>query len=149
MTQETVKDPAIGISYGIQIDEKRNIVMQAFVARDCDAVEFNRVLDKVAAAMDRQAARYGLKALRKSLAMQQKQLRRVTEDLFNIDERNQTLFKASGKRGEYKRSTEQEAHRTNVLTTQKRFQEEIDELKAEIFEAEKVLENASDLRADS
>lgn len=133
---------ALGFSYAVQLDDKRALTFQCFVPVDCPTSDLDTVLDKMAIAADRQSARYHLKALRRSLAMQEKQHRRVTQDLQFQDEANQNAFRAAGKKGQYRLSNEQETHRKNVLTTQARFVEEIEEIKREIKETEALAHGA-------
>lgn len=143
------KEPGIGFSYSYQIDDKRSVVFQTFVPQDCAPAVFNTLLDKMGEAVDRQAARYSVKALKKNLAMQEKQLRRVTEDLKQVDDMALAKWQQSNKRGDYKRTNEQEVHRKNVVTTQERFKEEITDLQREIAEAEAVADDGPNVRKDS
>lgn len=137
------ESPALGVSYSVQLDDKRNIVAQTYVPVDCTPVELDAILNKVGDAVDRQAAKYSIKALERSLRMQQKQLKRVTEDLAFQDDKNQNAFRAAGKKGQFRLTNEQETHRANVFITQTRFQEEIDDLKREIAEAKAIFDGSN------
>lgn len=139
---------ALGFSYSITLDDKRQLVLQTHLPLDGTVGDLNNALDKMASAADRQAARYLVKALRKSLSLQSKQLRRVTEDLATQDDNNQAAFKRANKKGEYRLTNEQEMHRRNVLVTQQRFKEEIADIEREIREAEAIA-NGIDGSTDS
>lgn len=128
--------PALGVSYSIALDASRNVVMQTHLSRDDTAAVIDELLDKLIAAGERQAAALRLKDLRRQKSLQEKQLRRVSEDLVRIDEQSQNAFKTSGKRGDYRRSSNEEAHRGNVLVTQERFKEEITALDHMIADCE-------------
>lgn len=139
---------ALGFSYSITLDDKRSLVLQTHMPLDCAAADLNNALDKMSRAADRQAARYMIKALQKSLGMQKKQLRRVTEDLQRQDDVNRSKFVAANKKGEYRLSNEQEAHRNNVLVTQERFKEEIADIEREI-KAEEAISNGVNSGSDN
>lgn len=134
--------PALGFSYSVTLDDKRSIVLQTHIPIDATVDALNEILDKMRQATDRQAAHFRIADLKRSLHMQQKQLRRVTEDLHNIDAQQQASFTTSGKKGQFRLTSEQEKHRQNVLITQQRFNEEIEEIKREIKAAEE-LSNAT------
>lgn len=127
---------ALGFSYSITLDDKRSLVLQTHLPLDCAYGDLAGALDKMAHAADRQQARYHVKALKKSLAMQSKQLRRVTEDLARQDDINQAAFKRANKKGEYRLTDTQEVQRNNVLVTRERFREEVADIEREIAEAE-------------
>ena len=132
-------EPALGFSYSIQLDDKKSIVLQTFLPRSATLPELNKILDIMGDAAARQAARALVKQLQKSLMLQTKQLRRVTEDLVAVDSNQQIAWKAAGKNGPFKHSDTQEAHRKSVLPRQERFREELEELKREIAEQEAIL----------
>lgn len=134
----TATAAALGFSYSVQVDDKRNIVLQSHVSLDCSPAELNAALDKMGNAVERQAARYTVIALRRSLAMQKKQLRRVTEDLVRQDEISHSAFRAAGKKGIFKLTEQQEVHRANVLVTQGRFKEEIEDIERELAAAQAI-----------
>lgn len=136
-------NPALGFSYSISLDDKRSVVLQTFLPHDCAGSQLDAMLDKMRVSVERQAAHHSIPQLKKSLAMQRKQFKRVTEDLAFQDDMAQAAFKASGKKGTYRLTSEQEKHRSNVKITQARFQEEIDELVKEIAAAEAVVNGAN------
>lgn len=134
--------PALGFSYSVTLDDKRSIVLQTHIPIDATVGALNEILDKMRQATERQAAHFRIVDLKRSLHMQQKQHRRVTEDLANIDTQQQAAFIASGKKGQFRLTNEQENHRRNVLVTQQRFVEEVEEIQREIRAAEE-LSNAT------
>lgn len=140
---EAGADAALGFSYEVKIDDKRAVTLQSFLPNSCSQGELNALLDKMSNAADRQAAKHHIKALKRSLSMQTKQLRRVVEDLGRQDDLNQAAWKRANKKGDFRLSNEQEAHRSNVLVTRERFKEEIEDIQREIAETE-ALANGSD-----
>lgn len=134
---------ALGFSYSIQIDDRNSLVLQSHLPLDCPPSAIDAALDKMANAVARQGAKFTIIALKRSLKMQTKQLRRVTEDLALQDEASQLAFKVAGKKGSYQLNQQQEIARRNVLVTQLRFKEEILDIEEEIAAAEK-LANGSD-----
>jgi hypothetical protein len=57
METELEKTPSIGISYQLTLqNDKRQLVMQSFIERDCSKEELNTLLDKMRAAGERQQA---------------------------------------------------------------------------------------------
>jgi hypothetical protein len=57
MTDEIEKTPSIGISYQLTLqNDKRQLVMQSFVERDCSKEQLNDLLDKMRHAGERQQA---------------------------------------------------------------------------------------------
>lgn len=57
MDEVVEKTPSIGISYQLTLqNDKRQLVMQSFVERDCSKEELNALLDKMRAAGERQQA---------------------------------------------------------------------------------------------
>lgn len=130
--------PALGFSYNVKLDDKREIVLQTHLPIDATVGALNEILDKMRQAAERQAAHFRIADLKRSLHMQQKQYRRVSEDLISIDAQQQAAFTASGKKGQFRLTNEQENHRRNVLITQQRFVEEVEEIKREIAAAEEL-----------
>jgi hypothetical protein len=51
------KTPSIGISYQVQTRASRQLVLQAFVDRDCEVATLNALLDKLRDAAERQYVR--------------------------------------------------------------------------------------------
>ena len=57
MTDEIEKTPSIGISYQLQLaNDKRQLVLQSFIDRDCTKEALNELLDKMRHASERQRA---------------------------------------------------------------------------------------------
>ena len=57
MTDEIEKTPSIGISYQLTLqNDKRQLVLQSFIDRDCSKEALNELLDKMRHASERQRA---------------------------------------------------------------------------------------------
>jgi hypothetical protein len=144
--------PAIGMSISHQVAEDRNVVFQGFLPADCEQGELSSFLDKVFKASERQKAIVQLPQLRKRLAHLEKVHKRVTEDMFRLDEEAsaaeaaaQSAMSSSDRRNP-KLSAQQLAHReknkadrANAETTYKRHAEDIADLKNEIADLEKTV----------
>jgi hypothetical protein len=59
------KMPSIGISLQFPLQGQRQLVMQSFIDRDCDAQALNTLLDKLHAASERQYARGRIEEIKK------------------------------------------------------------------------------------
>jgi muconolactone delta-isomerase len=136
---DTGAEPALSVLYNIVLDDQKTLALQTYLPVSCKPKELNELLDRMSAAADRQAAQGKIVKLKRSLAMQAKQLRRTTEDLNAIDGRFEAMWKKAGKKGEFRLTTEQEAQKRNAHTTQARFGEEISEIKQEIADLEALL----------
>jgi len=67
MKEEQVTAAAIGISYSVQVDEKRSMVFQTFVPQDTAVSDINKLSDKLEQVAGRQEAKHELVKLHKDL----------------------------------------------------------------------------------
>lgn len=135
MTEQKEGAPAIGISYSVQVDDKRSLVFQTFVPQDADVKAINNLTDKLELVAGRQEAKNNMVKLGKELDMHQKTQARLVDDLARID--NKALIAGTNStRGQARSRDEilkQDAERTNAQTTLKRFKEEIERIEREII----------------
>ena len=94
----TVDVPAIAVSIDHQISDGRIIRFQTGVAQDAAPAELNALLDKLTAAMDRQAAKYKVEALTAQLAEDEKLYTLRLEDMTRIDAEAQAEYERKGDR---------------------------------------------------
>ena len=135
MTEQKEGAPAIGISYSVQVDDKRSLVFQTFVPQDADVKAINNLTDKLELVAGRQEAKNNMVKLGKELDMHQKTQARLVDDLVRIDNKAK-IDAGSSTRGLARRKGEilkQDAERTNAQTTLKRFKEEIERIEREII----------------
>lgn len=77
--------PAIGYSIVANLDGKRQITAQYFVAGDEDMVTIHANVDRVLSIVDRQIARYEIEEIREEASKQRNTLAQAEEDLARID----------------------------------------------------------------
>ena len=138
---------ATAITLSVALAEGRSLVLQTYLGRDQPLEDYHRLLDALGMAADRQQARYKLENLRANLELHEKQLKHSKEDLPRVEaethKRAQEAWKASGKKGDYKLTTQETqqlaAHKNNFAINTKRFEEEIAKLKVEIAACEKTI----------
>ena len=126
---------AVGISISVNLSNNHAITMQTHVA--ADATNKNDVVDELTAIADRLIARYSLEAMRKQLTLLKDQLKNLVGNLARVDAQHQNAWKATGKKGEFKLTNQQQAERNNIVETEKRFREQIAALTIEIEETER------------
>ena len=74
------KEVALGVTFQLDIGEKRHIVMQTYIGRDCEIGALNGMLDKIGKAMDRQNAKYRVYELQVQRDLQVKRLAEMMEN---------------------------------------------------------------------
>lgn len=87
MAEETQTPPAValGISVVTNMPGDRGITVQTHVALDVPLEEQDRIIDRMFRLVDRQKARYELPDVEDELALHQKTLARMEEDLKGVD----------------------------------------------------------------
>ena len=93
--------PAIMISVDHQVSEGRIIRFSTGVPRDVSAGVLNGLLDKLAAASDRQQAKHELQRLEDGLKREEKIYVQQQEDLVRLDEEAKARYAASGRKAEW------------------------------------------------
>src|SRR5271155_1050570 len=106
-----LNDPALGMSFSFQIDEKRQIVFQTHIQRDISKDTLDGLLDKICATVDRQINKYQADAVEKEKEDMEKTLRQMVEDLDYIDTRHRLAYESNGKRGPQTLSAQQKTER--------------------------------------
>lgn len=123
---------ALGITYQMAIGEKRSIVIQTHVIRDCPVEELNALFDKVATALDRVNSKYRMQELKTLKEQHEKQLGLMVEDYGRTMEKHETSWAASGRRGEFKLDGNQKSWQAQQLGTQDRYKKELTAISTEI-----------------
>lgn len=90
--------PAVVVSLDHQISEGRIIRFQTGVAQGASPAELNALLDKLTAAMDRQAAKYKLEALEAQVKEDERLYVMRQEDMTRIDEEARAAYERSDRR---------------------------------------------------
>lgn len=127
---------ALGISFRATPANDREIVFQTHVEQDISAADLNVLLDRLAASVDRQAAKAQLVETRKLLEQHEKQRRQMGEDLANVDARALEAWEATGKRGPFKLSPKDQTAKMQATANIARWDEEIAKLRTQIIDLE-------------
>ena len=93
--------PAIMLSVDHQVSEGRIIRFSTGLPRDVSPGELNALLDKLAAASDRQQAKHELQRLEDGLKREEKLYVQQQEDLVRLDEEAKARYAASGRKAEW------------------------------------------------
>lgn len=127
------KEIAVAVTMTAQISQNRSIVMQTYIPRDAEVDWYHHMLDKLSKAVDRQEAKASLEAEEANLALEEKTLKQQREDFVAIEERAQTAWEHSRKKGPWPGLTAAEAAQKGTAATNiRRFEEAITKRKAEI-----------------
>lgn len=128
--------PALGFSITANIHGSAQIVAQSFVAFDADDATINAALDKVMLAIDRQQAKYQVKDLRRKLEQEDMALRAQIEKVADFQNAAAAEHNASGRRGEFKPSKQQEVGLENHRKTIEGMKYNVERYKVNIAELE-------------
>lgn len=80
-----VNVPALGFSFTANLGDARQLVVQTHVPFDAPMAEINAALDKAAAAMDRQKARYEIEHLQDKLDLEEATLQKQRDNMAHLD----------------------------------------------------------------
>jgi hypothetical protein len=109
--------PALGFSITANIHDRSQIVAQSFVPFEASDDQINAALDKVMKALDRQAAKYQIKDLKRKMEFEDIALKNQVEKVADFQNAAAAEFAASGRRGEFKLSKQQEVGLENHRKT--------------------------------
>src|SRR5215469_11582930 len=96
------QDIALGITFHMQIGERRSIAMQTHVVRDCSDEDLNGVLDKAARALDRVNAKYRIQELKVVLAQNTRQYAMTLDNRSELNTKWQADWVTTNRKGPYK-----------------------------------------------
>lgn len=134
---ETVeKGLGVGIQYQCAVGKNRQITMTAGVPLDWTTPEFNALLDKLGAAMDRQSAKYDLHDLKLALAQTEEDLGKQEQMREAYEVNAQAEWLASNRQGSWKPTGKQTADIGNYKNTSDRIRQHIVKLRKDIKDAE-------------
>lgn len=90
-------EPAIGMSYSVQVGDGRSLVFQGHIERDAPLEDLNGLVDKLRVAADRQVAFGKVEGLEKDIELQQRLEMQLREGIAaveaNIDRTKRPLSK--------------------------------------------------------
>lgn len=129
------KGAACAITITTQISTNRSIVVQTYMGRDDDIVQYNAVVDKLHRVIDRQEAKLQVESWTAELETRQRNLNHMLEDYQRIEVKAQEAWDNRGKKGAF-RLTEAELNaKTQAHANIARTKEGIEQLKNEIAKA--------------
>lgn len=131
---EDEKIPSIGISYQIELPGKKQIVLQSFVERDGDDKQFNKILDKMRIAGERQFAFGMVDVLKLQLEQEQKLASDHAARMAQVDENIKREWGSGNRRGEVRLSAKQEQEQRQAYAHAEESKKRIAKVKADIGE---------------
>jgi hypothetical protein len=136
---KTGDDIALGVTYQITIDERRAIVIQTHVTRDCNERDLNSLFDKVMKVTDRVHAIYRVQELRLDLKREHNQLALSMTNLGQTKERWQTEWQRKGKRGPFEQTGDQSKLEDQMEVQHNRMRDNVKSLEAQIAALERLI----------
>ena len=127
---------AVAVTIQSQVNPRRTIVMQTYIARDLPVRDFHHLVDKLSAVTDRQEARFDLQGVVLSLEADKKGLAAAQEAFANIERLNAAVWAKRGKKGDPVLSQTEEQAKINHGTNIRHFNKEIAKKEKEIKELE-------------
>jgi hypothetical protein len=125
-------DIALGITMQYALDERRSVVAQTHVIRDCPPKELDAVLSKLADAFDRVGNRYRLRELRKLHQQRIKAAADMMLDAANTEQKWGRAWVEGGRKGEFKPDGNQRTMRDNWHKAQEQAKNDVRMLEVEI-----------------
>jgi hypothetical protein len=136
------KGIAAQISMTAQISQNRQIVIQTYLDRDSHQSVFNAVLDKLNRSIERQEAKVRIEEEEANLEVEEKALRNLVEDFAAIEDRSRKAWERANKRGQWRLSEAEEAHKKGALTNVERYKEVIAKRKQTLAKLRAVIAGA-------
>lgn len=119
-----------------QIGDGLNISFQTHVDQNEDASKINGVLDKVRAAIERQADKSQLEQLRRGLKKQESDLAGLLGSAAAVEKVSAVRWSSEGRRGEHKLAPKEQQEKANLEASCEKLRELIGRIKADIAELE-------------
>lgn len=130
---------AIGYSFSVTLDDKRQIVAQTHVDQEWGQEAIDEVLDKIAKSVQRQKDMFYLADLKRWLPVKKRKLEEQNKLFGLIEDRHKADWATRGKKGEFRLDPKEEGERKTALSGIDRYMEEIAIDEAEIAKLEKDL----------
>lgn len=136
MTAEIEKEPSIGISLDTELPGKRRLVLQSFIARDCETAALNSILDKLRVGAERQFAFGMIDHLKLQLEQEEKIAADHAARMAQVDENIKRDWANGNRRGDVRLSAKQEADQRQAYAHAEESRKRIAKVKADIAEYE-------------
>ena len=131
------KDIALGLTVQIAIGERRSIVVQTHVTRDCPEFELNSTLDKVTRALDRQNSKYRLQELKTQRELSLKTLAGMMQNRADVQDRWEAEWVGNKRRGPFQLTQSQLQLKGQAENQLANTRKDLEKLEGEIAELEK------------
>jgi hypothetical protein len=135
-TEVIEKDLGVGIQFTVSVGNGRQIAMTAGIPLEWDINQTNRVLDKLALAMDRQAHKYQLHDMRTQLEASEFQLQTARQQKANFEQQQMAEWEKGPKRGPWQPTESQRKQLQNWSTTSEHLAADVIKRRKEIEEIE-------------
>jgi hypothetical protein len=120
------------------MSEKRQLVLQSLVARDCDIKDLNGTLDKLRVAADRQVAFADLEKLKLFLQQQEEQAATHAKRIAQVDQNVKTAWARSNKRGDPVLSGKERQEQQQAYETAEAMKQRIAKVKQDIADLQAI-----------
>lgn len=131
-TGDVEKTPSIGISYTIELPNKRALVLQSFIERDASVQAVDLLLDKIREAGERQFAFGMLEVLKLDLEQQTKLAQDHAYRMQVVEDNLKKEWAGKGKSGAPKLSQNTEAQKQAALANLEISKQRITKVEADI-----------------
>ena len=136
---EIEKEPSIGISLNVQVSEKRQLVLQSLVARDCAAQDLNVILDKLRMAADRQVAFADIEKLKLFLAQQEEQATTHAKRIAQVDQNVKDAWARGNKRGDPVLTSKERTEQAQAYEIAEELKRRIAKVKQDIADTQAII----------
>lgn len=141
VTTASKEAPALGITWQVGIDDRRQLVIQTFIERDCGDEELASLLNKCTNAGDHIARTYELRGYHIEKAGLQKELARLMEDRSNTEDRWREEHARRGRRGPFELAAPQLKYQQDNTSMQEQRKQRLSRIEAEIEAIEAEMRN--------
>jgi hypothetical protein len=138
MEQVKTDGLGVGLRFAVTVGNGRQIEMTAGVPLDWKAKDFNELLDKLAAVMDRQALRYEVHDRKSQIESIEVQLGTQREQMANYEMSCREAFVGGNRNGEFRMTGSQREKFVNFQTTERALIAALEKKRKELVEVEEI-----------
>jgi hypothetical protein len=131
---------ALGIQFSAGIGKEKSLVLTAGVPLDMPYADMNKILDKIAGAIDRQELKYRLRDITDFIEKCEGDLERNRVQLSTYRSAAEAMFASSGRKGEFQPNGKQSAEMTNYANSETHLVAQIRKLREQAADMRKKIE---------
>ena len=131
---------ALGIQFSAGIGKEKSLVLTAGVPLEMSYESINKILDKIAAAIDRQELKYRLRDMTDFIEKCEGDLERNRVQLATYRSAAEATFAASGRRGEFQPTGRQKSELENYANSETHLISQIRKLREQASDIKKKIE---------